>query len=140
MKRILFSFLSTFCYLLIGTGPMLASPRCGARTRSGKPCRSPAVEDKRRCRLHSGAHGSGAPRGNKNALKHGLYTREASASRRQLRELMRQSRELLFKLMSARLHTQAQAHRLIQHPRWALLMPTIHGIGGSLMMVFSACA
>ena len=25
------------------TGPMLSSPRCGARTRSGKPCRSPAV-------------------------------------------------------------------------------------------------
>jgi hypothetical protein len=27
-------------------GPMLSSPRCGARTRSGKPCRSPAVAGK----------------------------------------------------------------------------------------------
>jgi len=46
------------------TGPMLASPRCGARTRSGKPCRSPAVRGRRRCRMHGGAPGSGAPRGN----------------------------------------------------------------------------
>ena len=29
------------------TGPMLASPRCGARTRSGQPCRAPAVREKR---------------------------------------------------------------------------------------------
>jgi uncharacterized protein YjcR len=27
--------------------------------------------------MHGGAPGSGAPRGNKNALKHGVYTREA---------------------------------------------------------------
>ena len=74
---------------------MLSSPRCGARTRSGKPCRSPAVDGKKRCRMHGGAPGSGAPRGNKNAVKHGLYTREAIAQRRQLAELMRQSRKLL---------------------------------------------
>jgi uncharacterized protein YjcR len=74
---------------------MLSSPRCGARTRSGKPCQSPAVEGKERCRMHGGAPGSGAPRGNKNAVKHGLYTREAIAQRRQLTELMRQSRKLL---------------------------------------------
>jgi uncharacterized protein YjcR len=80
------------------TGPMLSSQRCGARTRSGKPCRSPAVDGKKRCRMHGGAQGSGAPHGNKNALKHGLYTREAIAERRQLRELMRQSRKLLMKI------------------------------------------
>jgi hypothetical protein len=67
------------------TAPMLSSQRCGAKTRSGKPCRSPAVHGKRRCRMHGGATGSGAPRGNKNAQKHGLYTREAIAQRRQLR-------------------------------------------------------
>ena len=76
------------------TGPMLSSPRCGAKTRSGKPCMSPAV-GKKRCRMHGGAPGSGAPRGNKNALKHGLYTREAIEERRQLRTLMRQSRLLI---------------------------------------------
>ena len=74
------------------TGPMLSSLRCGAKTRSGKPCGSPAVSGGKRCRMHGGAPGSGAPRGNQNALKHGLYTRGAIEERRQLRALMRQSR------------------------------------------------
>jgi hypothetical protein len=30
------------------TGPMLASPRCGAKTRCGGACRSPAVHGRRR--------------------------------------------------------------------------------------------
>ena len=80
------------------TGPMLSSPRCGAKTRSGGPCRSPSVGGKKRCRMHGGAPGSGAPRGNKNALKHGDYTREALAERSRLRELLRQSRKLLLRV------------------------------------------
>ena len=39
-------------------GPMLASPRCGAKTRSGGACRSPAVSGRKRCRMHGGARGS----------------------------------------------------------------------------------
>jgi uncharacterized protein YjcR len=74
---------------------MLTSQRCGAKTRSGKSCQSPAVQGKKRCRMHGGAPGSGAPRGNKNAVKHGLYTSEAIAQRRHLSELMRQSRKLV---------------------------------------------
>ena len=66
---------------LRNTGPMLASPRCGARTRSGEPCMSPAVSGKSRCRMHGGAPGTGAPQGNQNALKHGRYTCEAIAER-----------------------------------------------------------
>jgi glucans biosynthesis protein len=80
------------------TAPMILSPRCGAKTRSGKPCRSPAVQGKKRCRMHGGAAGSGAPRGNKNAVKHGLYTRNAIAQRRKVSDLMRQSRKLLLKI------------------------------------------
>jgi hypothetical protein len=80
------------------TGPMLRSQRCDARTRSGKPCKSPAVAGKKRCRMHGRARGSGAPYCNKNALKHGLYTREAIAERRQIRKLMRESRELLLNI------------------------------------------
>jgi uncharacterized protein YjcR len=45
--------------------------------------------------MHGGAAGSGAPRGNKNALKHGRYTREAIAERHQLQALLRQSRSLI---------------------------------------------
>ena len=77
------------------TGPMLASARCGARTRSGQPCRSPAVAGKKRCRMHGGAAGSGAPKRNRNALKHGLFTHEARAERKQLQELLRASRRVL---------------------------------------------
>ena len=72
---------------------MHLSPRCGARTRNGSPCRSPAVSGKRRCRMH-GAH-AGPPRGNRNALKHGRYTAEALASRRLVRELVRAARALV---------------------------------------------
>ena len=80
---------------LRNTSAMLSSPRCGARTRSGKPCRSPAVSGKQRCRMHGGAPGSGAPRGNQNALKHGMYTREALEERRLVQDLLRQSRMLI---------------------------------------------
>ena len=80
------------------TGPMLASPRCGAKTRSGKPCKSPAVSGKRRCRMHGGARGSGAPKGNSNALKHGLYTCYARAERQSLRLLLRDAGALIVKI------------------------------------------
>lgn len=76
-------------------GPMIASPRCGAKTRKGTACRAPAVAGKRRCRMHGGAAGTGAPKGNRNALKHGLYTREAIAMRRELAQLMREARATL---------------------------------------------
>jgi hypothetical protein len=76
-------------------GPMLASPRCGAKTRSGGACRSPAVHGKKRCRMHSGAHGSGAPTANQNARKHGLFTRGALAERRQIQVLLGEARRLL---------------------------------------------
>ena len=74
---------------------MLASPKCGAKTRSGKPCRSPAVAGKKRCRMHGGASGSGAPKGNQNALKHGMYTRDAIEERHALRQIMRESKKLI---------------------------------------------
>ena len=52
------------------------APRCGAKTRSGAECRSPAVKGKRRCRMHGGTN-SGAPKGNRNAWKHGDRSAEA---------------------------------------------------------------
>ena len=77
------------------TGPMQASPRCGAKTRRGGRCRAPAVRSKRRCRMHGGAKGSGAPRGNRNARRHGRFTGEAIAERRQIRALLGEARKLL---------------------------------------------
>jgi hypothetical protein len=77
------------------TGPMLASRRCGAKTRSGGACRSPAMHGRKRCRLHGGAPGSGAPNANQNARKHGLFTRGALAERRQIQVLLGEARRLL---------------------------------------------
>lgn len=74
---------------------MRESPRCGAKTRKGTPCKSPAVQGKKRCRMHGGAKGSGAPLGNQNALKHGLYTAEARAFNQQIQKLLRDGREFL---------------------------------------------
>ena len=54
--------------------------------------------------MHGGAPGSGAPPGNKNALKHGQYTREALAELKLLRNVFRQSRELLQRMKEVMLH------------------------------------
>ncbi len=77
------------------TTAMLTSPRCGAKTRSGKPCKSPAVRGKKRCRMHGGAFGSGAPRGNKNALKQGRFTRELLDQRHRTNELIKALRRTI---------------------------------------------
>jgi len=75
--------------------PMLASPRCGAKTRSGAACRAPAVHGKQRCRMHGGAQGTGALRSNQNARKHGLFTGESIAERRRIRAVLGEVRKLL---------------------------------------------
>jgi len=80
------------------TGAMRASPRCGARTRSGDACRAPALRGKMRCRMHGGAWGSGAPRGNDNALKHGYFTSEALEERRFVRTMLDDAEKLLRQL------------------------------------------
>jgi hypothetical protein len=49
--------------------------------------------------MHGGAPGTGAPRGNTNALKHGLYTRKAIEERRRLQELLRQSRRFVREIL-----------------------------------------
>jgi uncharacterized protein YjcR len=41
-----------------------------------------------------GGKSTGAPKGNKNALKHGQYTAEAIAERRYFQELIRESNRL----------------------------------------------
>jgi glucans biosynthesis protein len=73
--------------------------RCGARTRSGAPCRSPAVTGRRRCRMHGGAPGSGGPKGPRNGnYKHGRYTTEALAARRWVKQYVRQVNALVRRL------------------------------------------
>ena len=70
-----------------GTETVLRHSRCGARTRSCAPCKSAPVTGRRRCRMHGGADGSGAPTGSRNGnFRHGRYTKEVTATRRWLRE------------------------------------------------------
>ena len=77
------------------TSAMSQSHRCGAKTRSGALCRSAPVTGRSRCRMHGGAHGSGAPSGSRNGnYKHGRYTAETIATRRWLRETVHALREL----------------------------------------------
>ena len=73
---------------------MLASARCGAKTRRGSACRSPAVHGKKRCRMHGGAKGSGAPRANRNARKHGVFAGDAIEERRRITALLNEVRKL----------------------------------------------
>jgi len=80
------------------TATMQTSPRCGARTRDGGTCRAPVIQGKDRCRMHGGARRSGAPRGNRNALKHGLFTQAARAESGQMRLLLDEAERLLQEL------------------------------------------
>ena len=68
--------------------------RCHARSkRSGLRCQAPAVRGSSVCRMHGAA--SGAPKGNKNALKHGGFTAEGLALKREIQALARMARETL---------------------------------------------
>ena len=74
----------TSCY------PYLQSPRCRATTRQGISCKAPAVANRKVCRMHGGAKGSGAPIGSQNALKHGFTTKEAKQLKRFIRLLFKE--------------------------------------------------
>lgn len=53
------------------------SDRCGAKCRDGSICHSYSVEGSERCRMHGGAS-PGAPKGNQNSARHGLYSDPAN--------------------------------------------------------------
>jgi hypothetical protein len=73
--------------------PMHQSPRCGAKTRSGRPCRSGAMPNGR-CRMHGG-RSPGAPKGKANGnYKTGRFTNEAIQGRRELNGMIRSLRAL----------------------------------------------
>tara|TARA_R110002110_G_scaffold368469_1_gene578259 strand:+ start:1263 stop:1424 length:162 start_codon:yes stop_codon:yes gene_type:complete len=41
--------------------------------------------------MHGGAEGSGAPKGNRNAFKHGRYSKESIEDRQAIRKLIREA-------------------------------------------------
>jgi glucans biosynthesis protein len=48
--------------------------------------------------MHGGAKRSGAPKGNRNARKHGLFAKAAAAERRWIAALLDETRKLLDEL------------------------------------------
>jgi hypothetical protein len=69
-------------------------PRCTAMAKnSGNQCKQPAMANGK-CHWHGGKS-TGAPQGNKNALRHGLYCKEVLAKSRRLRTLLVECKKLL---------------------------------------------
>jgi hypothetical protein len=73
---------------------MQRAPRCGARTRAGGSCQAPSIAGAARCRKHGGK-GSGAPLGNRNALKKGLHTAAMRAQAREVRHFLARAKVLM---------------------------------------------
>ncbi|WP_152542660.1 HGGxSTG domain-containing protein [Sphingobium sp. Ant17] len=88
------------------------APRCGAKTRSGKPCQSPAVRGRNRCRMHGGTNG-GAPKGNRNAWKHGNRSAEAESQLKTVKAIDRDLR-LLVKIRTGISLRSDELDRLIE--------------------------
>jgi hypothetical protein len=76
-----------------------AAPRCGAKRRDGGSCRQPAMRNGR-CRMHGGkSTGPRTPEGLERSRranrKHGYYSADAKAARRDARESIWLLRRLL---------------------------------------------
>src|SRR5208337_3884414 len=72
--------------------PMHLASRCRARSkRSRLQCRAPAVRGSSVCRIHWAA--GGAPRGNRNAWKHGAGAAETLALKREIHERLLADRQ-----------------------------------------------
>ena len=81
-------------------GDFRSAPRCGARTRRQTACLCPAMQGKRRCRLHGGASTGprtreGLERSRTARLVHGRYSRAARLERVTYRRLSREFASLL---------------------------------------------
>ena len=75
--------------------PMQANIKelCGAKTKNGRPCSNAQMQNGR-CRMHGGLS-TGAPIGNKNALKNGMFTKEAKKQRQEISAFLKECRTLL---------------------------------------------
>jgi glucans biosynthesis protein len=73
--------------------------KCFARTRRGTLCQTPRITGKKRCRMHGGTS-DGAPKGNKNAFKHGRYSKVIIENRKRTMRLKREFKALLAQLIA----------------------------------------
>lgn len=91
--------------------------KCGAKTRNGQKCQYTAGHGTDhpgtgKCRLHGGAS-KGAPKGNKNAQKHGIYSRLFTS------EEMDAAKEMQGSLENELAITRLQLFRLLQEQQKA---------------------
>jgi len=96
---------------------------CGARTRAGTPCRRPAGwgtdhPGRGRCKLHGGR--AGPPKGNRNAVKHGLYERV-------VRERLTPEEQALFDAVSTEPDLQHEL-RILRFKLLRLLEPVVRKV------------
>jgi hypothetical protein len=76
------------------SNPFPAMSRCGAKTRSGKPCRRIGNARNGRCILHGGR--AGAPSGRRNGnWRHGGRSNESKAQRQAIRAMLLDAVNLL---------------------------------------------
>jgi len=67
--------------------------RCGAKTRQGSRCQSPAMKNGR-CRMHGGSS-PGAPCGERHGrFKYGLHTKQAKVRREEIKHLLHIAKSL----------------------------------------------
>lgn len=91
-----------------------ASPRCGACTRKGEACRSPAMPNGR-CRMHGGGSrgpttAEGRARSKVSTRTHGRRSAEHAAMRRQMRAAFVQLRDMV-RATNAELRETEALHR-----------------------------
>ena len=104
-----------------------AAPRCGAKTRSGCPCRAPAIRGKLRCRMHGGAStgprtAEGLERLRAARTTHGRTTAAARRLHRFRLTFLRRGRvQLAAYQQEARLPPAAQARLHALPPELAML-------------------
>ena len=109
----------------LGNPGLNLSPRCGARTRAGCPCRGPAVHGGLRCRMHGGRSTgprteAGLARSRTARLTHGGYSEEARAQARYRITLLRRTGLLLEVMRCLEQLPAALASRVLEAPELAL--------------------
>ena len=117
----------------LGNPLLNQSPRCGARTRAGCPCRAPALRGKARCRLHGGA--STGPRTEQGLARlraartvHGYFSAEQRARDRHMISSLRRSRMLIQVMHWLDDLPPALAERALEAPELYLTREPIGGL------------
>ena len=80
-------------------GDLSKAPRCGARTRKGLPCGSPAMRGRNRCWMHGGRPtgprtAAGLVRSKQARWKHGRFSEEARREVSRFSRLLRECKEM----------------------------------------------